>query len=123
MLTNRFGRRVPSGSAVAPGPRPSHGTPALRCSGDVQPHPHPLRKQVHPALPEKPRGVRDAARQRPHRRRIGEWWLLQDHFTVAGRSHRSLHRQLLVFPGDRPAAPMAGARVSHRPMVTTIEVR
>jgi hypothetical protein len=27
-----------------------------------------------------------------------------------------------LFPGGRPTAPMAGARVSHRPMVTTIEV-
>ena len=31
--------------------------------------------------------------------------------------------QPLPFPGARPAAPMAGAKVSHKPMVTTIEVR
>ena len=43
--------------------------------------------------------------------------------TAAGRSGRSLRYHFLLFPAGRPAAPMAGARTSHRPMVTTIEVR
>src|SRR5690348_14418850 len=76
---------------------------------------------MHPTTPQERRRLRDAARQCPHRRRVSERRLLRDDFARAGCPNRGFHGQalLLLFAGARPTAPMAGARVSHRPMVTT----
>ena len=72
---------------------------------------------MHPALTDEPRRTGHAARQRPHGRRVGQGHLLLDDFSLLRRD-----AHFFAFPDARPTALMAGARVSHKAMVTTIAV-